>query len=63
MYNVVSIQNADASFNFVDNTHDPSPNSSENEAGHGTSCAGEIGMVQNGHCGVGVAHESNIAGM
>ena len=44
------------------NTRDPSPNISEIEAGHGTSCAGEIAMVKNNECGVGVAYESEVAG-
>ena len=47
----------------MDNTNDSSPNVTEEEAGHGTSCAGEIAMVRNDKCGVGVAYRSNIAGM
>ena len=44
------------------NITDPSPDTSEDKAGHGTRCAGEIAMVKNNECGVGVAYESKVAG-
>lgn len=57
-------QDAEASYDFVDNDVDVMPvfSGGQREA-HGTSCAGEIAMGKdNGVCGVGVAYEAKIAG-
>ena len=43
------------------NDPDPTPDSSNDS--HGTSCAGEIAMIKDSACGVGVAYNCSIAGM
>lgn len=54
-------QKSEVSWDFVDNDDDVMPRRSRDN--HGTSCAGIVAMVKsNGVCGVGVAHESQIAG-
>lgn len=54
-------QKSDLSWDFIDNDDDVMPRRSRDN--HGTSCAGIVAMVKsNGVCGVGVAHESHIAG-
>ena len=55
------IQNREASYDFVYNDPDPTPDSSNDS--HGTSCAGEIAMIKDSACGVGVAYNCSIAGM
>ncbi len=57
-------QDLTASWDFVDNDNDPTPDYSTNEPNsHGTSCAGEVGMARdNGVCGAGVAYDCNIGG-
>ena len=56
------LQDSSASHDFAHSDSDPSPDDSSSEPNsHGTSCAGEIAMVKNSHCGVGVAYKSNVA--
>ena len=59
------LQNSAASFDFAHHDDDPSPDppddSSSEPNSHGTSCAGEIAMVKNSQCGVGVAYKSKLA--
>ncbi|ORX35284.1 peptidase S8/S53 domain-containing protein [Kockovaella imperatae] len=52
---------ADGSWDFNDHTNLPLPRLSDDQ--HGTRCAGEISAVKNDVCGVGVAYESQIAGV
>ena len=57
---------ADWSYNAIKDTAGSNPDPAVGGHGnsHGTKCAGEIAMVaNNGKCGVGVAHESKIAGV
>ena len=54
-------QKSEVSWDFIDNDDDVMPQRTRDN--HGTSCAGIIAMVKsNGVCGVGVAHDSQIAG-
>ncbi|CAF3726887.1 unnamed protein product [Rotaria socialis] len=47
-----------------DTEHDPSPRTYDSSNNHGTRCAGaSSGKANNGICGVGVAYNSNIAGI
>ncbi|CAF0789709.1 unnamed protein product [Adineta steineri] len=47
-----------------DTEHDPSPRTYDSANNHGTRCAGAAsGKANNGMCGVGVAYNSNIAGI
>ena len=59
------LQDSFASYDFAQYDSDPSPDppddSSSEPNSHGTSCAGEIAMVKNSLCGVGVAYKSNVA--
>ena len=59
------LQEVSASYDFAYDDSDPSPDppddSSSEPNSHGTSCAGEIAMVKNSQCGVGVAYKSNVA--
>lgn len=53
-----------ASHDFVNNDDDPTPepsSSSDEPNSHGTGCAGEIAMLNNSKCGVGVAFQSKVA--
>ncbi len=53
-----------ASHDFVHNDADPTPDPSDGDSepnSHGTGCAGEIAMVDNTLCGIGVAYQSNVA--
>ena len=51
-----------ASHDFAHNDADPTPDPSNDEPNsHGTGCAGEIAMVNNTLCGIGVAYQSNVA--
>ena len=45
------------------NNPGPDPRPRLNDDRHGTRCAGEISAVRNDVCGVGVAYDSNIAGV
>lgn len=45
----------------MDEDSDPSPSSAPSDS-HGTHCAGEVGMVKNSNCGIGVAHGGTIGG-
>ncbi len=61
------LQDSTASWDFVDNDNNPTPDYSTDNTGepnsHGTSCAGEVGMARdNGVCGTGVAYDCNIGG-
>ncbi len=60
----LSMQDMDASYDFVDSDRDVMPGWSNGRVdNHGTSCAGVIAMVKdNGVCGVGVAYDAKIAG-
>ena len=56
------LQNSAVSFDFAHLDGDPSPDDSSSEPNsHGTKCAGEIAMVKNSQCGVGVAYNSKVA--
>ena len=56
------LQDSFASHDFIHYDSDPSPDYSSSEPNsHGTSCAGEIAMVKNTQCGVGVAYNSKVA--
>ena len=59
------LQDSFASHDFIHYDSDPSPDapddSSSEPNSHGTSCAGEIAMVKNSRCGVGVAYNSKVA--
>lgn len=58
----VFTQNSNLSWDFIDNDSDVIPPRYRDN--HGTSCAGVVAMTKsNGICGVGVAYESQIAGM
>ncbi len=59
------MQDAEASYDFVDSDGDAMPGTSNGRVdNHGTSCAGVIAMVKdNGVCGVGVAYDAKIAGL
>ncbi|KAJ2906436.1 hypothetical protein MKZ38_001796 [Zalerion maritima] len=52
---------AAGSYDFNDKGPDPKPRLSDDR--HGTRCAGEVAAVRNNVCGVGVAYDSNIAGI
>ena len=52
---------AQGSYDFNDKTEEPRPRLSDDH--HGTRCAGEVSAVKNDVCGVGVAYDSNIAGL
>lgn len=59
---VLCTQKSELSWDFIDNDDDVMPQRSRDN--HGTSCAGVFAMAKsNGVCGVGVAHESQIAGV
>ena len=64
MGNMPPIQDGRASYDFIHNDADPTPDrSNDEENAHGTSCAGEVAMAKdNGNCGVGVAYNSNVGG-
>ncbi|KAI1081916.1 peptidase S8/S53 domain-containing protein, partial [Whalleya microplaca] len=49
------------SYDFNDQRPDPRPTLSDDR--HGTRCAGEVSAARNDVCGVGVAYDSNIAGI
>ena len=50
------------SYDFIDYDNNADPASDEDD--HGTSCAGIVAMVRsNDICGVGVAYDSNVAGI
>lgn len=49
------------SYDFNDKTELPEPRLSDDR--HGTRCGGEVSAVKNNVCGVGVAYDSNIAGL
>ena len=58
-------QDSKASYDFVWDDGDPTPddsNDEDNGNGHGTNCAGEIAMGRDCSCGVGVAYGCNIGG-
>ena len=61
---VLIIQDSGASYDFIHSDDDPTPDppNSMSDNGHGTACAGEVGMVKESACGVGVAYNSRIAG-
>ncbi|KAF3764476.1 pro-protein convertase [Cryphonectria parasitica EP155] len=52
---------AQGSYDFNDKTDLPEPRLSDDR--HGTRCGGEVSAVKNDVCGVGVAYDSNIAGL
>ena len=52
---------AQGSYDFNDKGPEPRPKLPEDR--HGTRCAGEISAAKNDACGVGVAYDSNIAGL
>lgn len=52
---------AKGSYDFNDVSPEPRPRLSQDY--HGTRCCGEIAAVRNDACGVGVAYDSNIAGI
>lgn len=52
---------AKGSYDFNEQTEEPKPRLSDDR--HGTRCAGEVSAVRNNVCGVGVAYDSNIAGL
>ena len=52
---------ADGSYDFNDPGPDPKPRLGDDR--HGTRCAGEVAAVRNDVCGVGVAYDSQIAGV
>ncbi|KAK6074175.1 subtilase [Seiridium cupressi] len=52
---------AQGSYDFNDQTEEPKPRLSDDK--HGTRCAGEVSAAKNDVCGVGVAYDSNIAGI
>lgn len=52
---------AEGSWDFNDNGPSPSPKLNEDQ--HGTRCAGEVAAAPNDVCGVGVAYNTNIAGV
>lgn len=54
-------QFANGSWDYNDHTPLPEPRLSDDQ--HGTRCAGEIAAVKNDVCGVGVAYESQVAGI
>lgn len=55
-------QKSEVSWDFIDNDDNVMPRRSRDN--HGTSCAGIVAMVKsNGVCGVGVAHDSHVAGI
>ena len=59
-------QDSWASYDFVAGDYDPTPTkySGDEPDSHGTSCAGEVGMVKdNNNCGVGVAYQCKIGGL
>ena len=62
----VHIQEANVSYDFVNSDSDPTPEVDiifQIKEGHGTSCAGIIGMEKDNHkCGVGVAYHAKLAG-
>ena len=50
-------------YSVIRDNNDISAISSLDDFGHGTSCAGEIGMIRdNGVCGTGVAFNTRIGG-
>lgn len=49
------------SWDFNDGTDEPRPRLSDDK--HGTRCAGEIAAVKNNVCGVGMAYDSQVAGI
>ena len=50
------------SYDFIDYDNNADPATGLND--HGTSCAGIVAMVRsNDVCGVGVAYDSNVAGI
>ena len=53
------------SYNFLDNTNDPTLDpASDNEGDHGTSVAGIIGMkAYNNVGGVGIAYDASLVGL
>ena len=60
------IQDPFASFDFIHNDSDPTPDppeSYDHYNTHGTNVAGEIAMIKNSKCGAGVAFNSSITGM
>ena len=58
---LIYLQDADASYNYMESISDPSPYNAMDS--HGTSCAGEIGMARdNNYCGVGVAYNCKLGG-
>lgn len=52
---------AQGSYDFNDKTDLPEPRLSDDK--HGTRCGGEVSAVKNNVCGLGVAYNSNIAGL
>ena len=61
-----NIKDPRASWDFVNNDGDPTPDNyfGDEPDSHGTECAGQVGMVKdNGKCGVGIAHNSRIGGL
>ena len=60
-----TLQDSFASYDFAHYDSDPYPDPPDDSSGetnsHGTSCAGEIAMVKNSQCGVGVAYKSKVA--
>ena len=59
----IQTQDSSASHDFMYNDGDPTPDPSSGDEpnSHGTSCAGEIAMVNNSHCGIGVAYQCKVA--
>ena len=58
----IPVQDPSASYDFVDEDHDPIARHRELQW-HGTSCAGIVSAAKdNDKCGVGIAHNSNMAG-
>ena len=52
---------AEGSYDFNDQTDEPRPRLFDDK--HGTRCAGEVAAVKNNVCGVGMAYDSQIAGL
>ncbi|KAB8224634.1 peptidase S8/S53 domain-containing protein [Aspergillus novoparasiticus] len=52
---------AEGSYDFNDHVPEPRPRLGDDR--HGTRCAGEIGAARNDVCGVGVAYDSQVAGI
>ena len=58
-----TMQDQNASFDFVHFDLDPTPDYIDGELqAHGTQCSGIVGMANSSVCGIGVAHQANIGG-